>query len=71
LEDIMNADELKKLTTEALGQRSTALAHGHREHVTALLKTRAQFHRDSFHNVCRILNQRRAAKRVAREMEAV
>jgi hypothetical protein len=51
----MNADELKKLTTEALDQLSTALTQGHREPLTAVLTTRAQFHRDSFHNACLIL----------------
>jgi len=65
LEDIMNADELEKLTTEALHRLSTALAQAHRKPLTAVLKTRAQFHRDSFHNVCRILNQPRDARRVS------
>ena len=44
----MNADELKKLTTESLDHLSAALAEGHSERLSALLKTMAQFHRYSF-----------------------
>ncbi len=61
----MNADELKKVTTEALNQLSAALEQGHSESLTALLKTMARFHRYSLHNVCLIINQRREATRVA------
>jgi hypothetical protein len=65
MEDIMNADELKKLTTESLNQLSAALEQGHSEHLSAMLKTMAQFHRYSFHNVCLIAGQRPEATRVA------
>lgn len=61
----MNADELKKLTTESLDHLSAALAEGHSERLSALLKTMAQFHRYSFHNVCLIARQRPDATRVA------
>ncbi len=61
----MNADELKKLTTESLDHLSAALAEGHSERLSALLKTMAQFHRYSFHNVCLIARQRPGATRVA------
>ncbi|MBI1874652.1 MAG: hypothetical protein HYS05_12330 [Acidobacteria bacterium] len=61
----MNADELKKLTTEALNQLSAALEQGHSENLTALLKTIARFHRYSLHNVCLIVSQRPEATRVA------
>lgn len=61
----MNADELKKITTNALDQLSTALEQGHSESLTVLLKTMARFHRYSLHNVCLIVNQRREATRVA------
>lgn len=61
----MNADELKKLTTEALNQLSTALDQGHSENLTALLKTMPRFHRYSLHNVCLIVSQRPEATRVA------
>jgi antirestriction protein ArdC len=61
----MNADELKKLTTEALNQLSTALEQGHSENLTALLRTMARFHRYGLHNVCLIVSQRPEATRVA------
>jgi hypothetical protein len=61
----MNADELKKLTTDSLDYLSAALAEGHSERLSALLKTMAQFHRYSFHNVCLIARQRPDATRVA------
>src|SRR5438034_2187801 len=63
--NIMNADELKKLTTESLDHLSAALAEGHSDRLSALLKTMAQFHRYSFHNVCLIARQRPDATRVA------
>jgi hypothetical protein len=62
---IMNADELKKLTTTALDQLRTALAAGHSERLTALLKTMARFHRYSVNNICLIVSQRPTATRVA------
>jgi hypothetical protein len=43
----MNADDLTKLTTDALDQRSTALEQGPSENLTAL-KTRTRFHRYSW-----------------------
>jgi antirestriction protein ArdC len=61
----MNADELKKLTSESLDHLGAALAEGHSERLRALLKTMAQFHRYSFHNVCLIARQRPDATRVA------
>ncbi len=61
----MNADELKKLTTESLDHLSTALAERHSERLSALLKAMAQFHRYSFHNVCLIARQRPDATGVA------
>jgi antirestriction protein ArdC len=61
----MNADELKKLTTESLDHLSAALAQGHSERLSAMLKTMAQFHRYSFHNICLIAQQRPDATRVA------
>jgi antirestriction protein ArdC len=61
----MNADELKKLTTESLDHLSAALAEGHSERLRALLKTMAQFHHYSFHNVCLIARQCPDATRVA------
>jgi len=44
----MNADELKKLTTESLDHLSAALEQGHSERLSELLKTMAQFHRYSW-----------------------
>lgn len=44
----MNADELKKLTTESLDHLSAALADGHSERLSAMLKAMAQFHRYSW-----------------------
>jgi hypothetical protein len=49
----MNADDLKKLTTDAL------------DRLAALLKMMARFHRYSLHNVCMISSQRPDATRVA------
>jgi hypothetical protein len=65
LEGHMNADELKKLTIETLDRLGAALTEGQSERLTALLKTMAQFHRYSFHNVCLIARQRPDATRVA------
>ncbi len=62
---IMNADDLKKLTTESLTQLAALLEQGHSERLMSLLKTMARFHRYSLHNVCLILAQRPAATRVA------
>ena len=61
----MNADELKRLTTESLDHLSAALAQGHSERLSALLKTMAQFHRYSFHNVCLIARQRPDAAKLS------
>ena len=44
----MTADELKKLTTDALTTLRQALDAGHSEHLTALLKTMGRFHRYSW-----------------------
>ena len=61
----MNADALKKLTTESLDQLAALLEQGHSERLTTLLQTMARFHRYSMHNVCLILAQRPDATRVA------
>jgi hypothetical protein len=61
----MNADALKKLTTESLNQLAALLEQGHSEQLTSLLKTMARFHRYSLHNVCLIMAQRPTATRVA------
>lgn len=61
----MNADELKKLTTEALDKLATLLDAGHSEHLTALLKTMGRFHRYSFSNICLMSSQRPTITRVA------
>jgi hypothetical protein len=62
---IMNADDLKKLTTESLQELADLLEQGHSERLTSLLKTMARFHRYSLHNVCLIVTQRPTATRVA------
>lgn len=61
----MTADELKKLTTDALNQLAAALDQGRSEGLTALLKTMGRFHRYSFHNVSLIVSQHPTATRVA------
>jgi antirestriction protein ArdC len=61
----MTADELKKLTTNALDTLGAALDAGHSDNLTALLKTMGRFHRYSMHNVCLIVSQRPTATRVA------
>ena len=61
----MNADDLKKLTTESLNELAALLDQGHSERLTSLLKTMARFHRYSLHNVCLIVAQRPTATRVA------
>lgn len=61
----MNADQLKKLTTDALDRLGALLDAGKSQQLTALLKTMARFHRYSFHNVCLIASQRPDATRVA------
>src|SRR5437667_5842544 len=61
----MNADDLKKLTSESLKQLADLLEQGHSERLTSLLKTMARFHRYSLHNVCLIVTQRPTATRVA------
>jgi hypothetical protein len=54
----MNADDLKKLTTESLNELATLLEQGHSERLTSMLKMMARFHRYSLHNVCLIVSQR-------------
>jgi hypothetical protein len=44
----MNADDLKKLTTESLKQLAALLEQGQSERLTTLLKTMARFHHYSF-----------------------
>ena len=61
----MNADDLKKLTTESLNELAALLEQGRSERLTSLLKTMARFHRYSLHNVCLIVAQRPTATRVA------
>jgi antirestriction factor ArdC-like protein len=61
----MNADDLKKLTTESLKQLASMLDEGQIDRLTSLLTTMARFHRYSLHNVCLIVAQRPAATRVA------
>lgn len=61
----MNADDLKKLTTESLKELADLLDQGHSGRLTSLLKTMARFHRYSLHNVCLIVAQRPTATRVA------
>jgi len=61
----MNADDLKKLTTDSLQELAGLLEQGHSERLTSLLKTMARFHRYSLHNVCLIVTQRPTATRVA------
>lgn len=61
----MNADELKKITTDALDKLAALLDEGHSDQLTALLKTMARFHKYSWHNVCLIASQRPTATRVA------
>jgi hypothetical protein len=62
---IMNADDLKKLTTESLNELAALLEQGHSQRLTSLLKMMARFHRYSLHNVCLIVSQRPGASRVA------
>src|SRR4029453_16753605 len=62
---IMNADDLKKLTTESLNELAGLLEQGRSERLIALLKTMGRFHRYSLHNVCLIVAQRPSATRVA------
>jgi hypothetical protein len=62
---IMNADDLKKLTSESLKELADLLDQGHSGRLTSLLKTMARFHRYSLHNVCLIVAQRPTATRVA------
>jgi antirestriction protein ArdC len=61
----MNADQLKKLTTDALDRLGALLDAGQSDQLTALLKTMARFHRYSLNNVCLISAQRPDATRVA------
>jgi hypothetical protein len=61
----MKADELKKITADALDKLSALLDEGHSDQLTALLKTMARFHKYSWHNVCLIASQCPTATRVA------
>ncbi len=44
----MTADALKKITTDALDKLAALLDEGHSDHLTALLKTMARFHKYSW-----------------------
>jgi hypothetical protein len=61
----MNADDLKKLTSDAVDRLALLLDAGHSDQLTATLRAMARFHRYSFHNVCLIASQRPTATRVA------
>jgi antirestriction protein ArdC len=61
----MNADDLKKLTTESLKELAALLEQGRSERLITLLKTMGRFHRYSLHNVFLIVAQRPSATRVA------
>ena len=61
----MKADELTRITTQALSTLATLLEQGHSHQLTAFLATMARFHRYSWHNVCLIASQRPNATRVA------
>jgi antirestriction protein ArdC len=61
----MTADDLHRLTTNALDTLATLLDQGRSEHLTALLKTMGRFHAYSWHNVCLIASQCPTATRVA------
>ena len=61
----MNADELKKITTDALDTLAALLDEGRSDQLTALLKTMARFHKYSWHNICLIASQCPTATRVA------
>src|SRR5205814_759273 len=52
---LMNADDLKKRTTESLKELAFLLEQGRSERLTSLLKTMARFHRYSLHNICLIV----------------
>ncbi len=61
----MNADDLRKLTTDAVDRLATLLDEGQSDQLVAFLRAMARFHRYSFHNVCLIAAQRPLATRVA------
>jgi hypothetical protein len=48
---IMNADDLKKLTTESPKELAALLKQGRGERLITLLNTMGRFHRHSLHNV--------------------
>src|SRR5512134_1504039 len=65
---IMNADDLKKLTTESLKELADLLDQGHSGRLTSLLKTMAWFHRYCHNSTrassaCRIGDTRRTWSR--------
>ncbi len=61
----MNADDLKKLSTDAVERLAALLDAGHSEQLAAFLKAMGRFHRYSVHNVSLIAAQRPTATRVA------
>jgi hypothetical protein len=61
----MNADDLKKLTTDSLDRLAELFDAAQSAQLTAFLKAMARFHRYGFHNVCLIASQRPTATRVA------
>lgn len=61
----MDADNIRRLTDEALEQLGEALAQGRSEGLERLLAAMAKFHRYSWSNVLLILAQRPDATRVA------
>ena len=61
----MNADDLKKLTTDAIDRLAKLLDEGRSDQLQAYLKAIARFHRYSVHNVCLIVAQSPGATRVA------
>lgn len=64
-EEIMNADEAKKLSEKAYSELADALAAGKSEALTQFLDAVAHFHSYSFGNMLLILRQRPEATRVA------
>ena len=62
---MMNAEDLKKLATNAIDRLARLLDAGHSDQVAGLLKAMARFHRYSFQNVCLIAAQCPTATRVA------
>jgi hypothetical protein len=61
----MNADQLKKLTTDELDTLAALLDEGHSDRLTAFLKTVGRFHKCTWHSVALIATQCPTATRVA------